>query len=699
MEQKDHIKPFLGDYIKEITAKSKGKNQYICPFCGSGTGSNETGAFTYYPETNTYHCFACGEHGDIFDLYAHQNNFDLHSDFAKIIDELSKKYGIYDKNTADTSKTKTGEREHIYKNADGSIFGKKVINKFSDGTKKAFWVLFDRDKNNFCRNTGLSGNKAPLYNADLLHSRTDNMVFVVEGEKDADTLVKWGFLATTIPNGAGFSNWIDLYNNELQNRDIIIITDNDEPGRKYGETVARNVIKTAKSLKIIPSATVWEKCPEKGDISDISQLLGEEKTRELLISALKNVNFYQSQPESDNKNKQSSAPKIMYTPIKLSDVQSEKRDFLWNPYIPIGEITVMFAAGGTGKSFATIGIAADITAGRMLPKDGEKPTNTNPERVLFISAEDTAGIIKSRMQKINSNLNNCILIKTPSNRHELKEDSFLLPQSKDDNERIEAFASLLSEVKPKLVIIDPWSVYIGDDKNMNKANDVRGITTVLTTLAKEFECAMLIIAHVNKMPQMENANNAVSGSTALIDAARSAICIRSLSADSDRRVMIHTKANYSKKGKAVCYRIIDEGDRETARFQWDGFCNLTGDDLTAAARSGKKLTDIAEEKEDEAENTQIVIDVITRISKVNKKIPISYNRFRTEIIEECGIDFLGSQPKKEIYKALSALRSHGISIEFPTGTVRGLKKDGTHEKNSKGFYIYYLTDNSMTKIM
>ena len=37
-EIKDRIKPFLPDYVQEITKKSGGKNQYICPFCNSGTG-------------------------------------------------------------------------------------------------------------------------------------------------------------------------------------------------------------------------------------------------------------------------------------------------------------------------------------------------------------------------------------------------------------------------------------------------------------------------------------------------------------------------------------------------------------------------------------------------------------------------------------------------------------------------------------
>ena len=87
------IKSFLLDYVCEITKPSKhnGKNQYICPLCNSGTGRNGTGAFTYYSDTHSYTCFACGKSGDIFTLYAEMNNLSLTSDFPQIIDDLEKK--------------------------------------------------------------------------------------------------------------------------------------------------------------------------------------------------------------------------------------------------------------------------------------------------------------------------------------------------------------------------------------------------------------------------------------------------------------------------------------------------------------------------------------------------------------------------------------------------------------------------------
>lgn len=53
-------RPYL--VLNQLT-KSKGK-QYICPICNSGTnrGLNSDGALTFYPDTNRFLCFACGEY-------------------------------------------------------------------------------------------------------------------------------------------------------------------------------------------------------------------------------------------------------------------------------------------------------------------------------------------------------------------------------------------------------------------------------------------------------------------------------------------------------------------------------------------------------------------------------------------------------------------------------------------------------------
>ncbi|MDE5737572.1 MAG: AAA family ATPase [Oscillospiraceae bacterium] len=594
-----------------------------------------------------------------------------------------------------SKRQKIGERTHIYRNADGSIFGKKVVNKFSDGSKNALWYLFNPETNNFNQIAGLSGAIAPLYNADVLYHNKDNAecpIIIVEGEKDVETLSNMEILATSLPNGGQSKQWHDeLYNDSLQAHDIIILTDNDKTGEIYGETVAKNVSKIAKSVKIISAKTIWSECPEKGDISDIAEALGQDKTIELLLDATRKVECYVDISDFEELIKDNSEifpeQKIEYSVIRLSEVQPETQKFLWNPYIPIGELTIMYAAGGTGKSFATVGIASDITTGRTLPIYGNQQVATKPERVLFISAEDNESVILNRMREARGNPNNCFVLKTPKTRKELDTESFLLPQNKDDTIRIQAFANLLEKIQPKLVIIDPWSVYIGDDKNMNKANDVRGVTSVLTVLAKEFHCAILVVAHVNKMPQTENANNAVSGSTALIDSSRSALCIRSFGADSDRRVMIQTKSNYQKKAKSVCYRIINQGENRTACFEWDGFTDLTEDDLTKSARTGKSLSDIENDNSADEENKEVAIEVIKHLAVHGQSINISYDRFREELKDECGEDFLPQKPTRFMNSLISELRACGIRVELKK--VRGILPNGEHDTHVKhGFIIH-----------
>lgn len=70
-EAKREIKPRLREYVESVTARSKGRDKYICPLCGSGTGKGRTGAFSIQTGGERWKCFACGESGDIFDLIGH----------------------------------------------------------------------------------------------------------------------------------------------------------------------------------------------------------------------------------------------------------------------------------------------------------------------------------------------------------------------------------------------------------------------------------------------------------------------------------------------------------------------------------------------------------------------------------------------------------------------------------------------------
>lgn len=61
--------------------KKAKKGGYICPWCGSGTGKNGTGALKYYEDSNRVKCHAgdCGKSGSVIDVYMATEGADLHA--------------------------------------------------------------------------------------------------------------------------------------------------------------------------------------------------------------------------------------------------------------------------------------------------------------------------------------------------------------------------------------------------------------------------------------------------------------------------------------------------------------------------------------------------------------------------------------------------------------------------------------------
>ena len=67
------------------------------------------------------------------------------------------------------------------------------------------------------------------------------IVFVVEGERDVETLRDYGFVATTNAGGAK-AHWAPQFTEALRGREVILIPDNDGPGRKRVLNIARALL-------------------------------------------------------------------------------------------------------------------------------------------------------------------------------------------------------------------------------------------------------------------------------------------------------------------------------------------------------------------------------------------------------------------------------------------------------------------------
>lgn len=108
--------------------------------------------------------------------------------------------------------------------------------------------------------------------------RNKKTVYVVEGEKDADTLASLGFCATTNPGGAskqGTSKWLPEHTEQLTGAIAVILPDNDAAGLNDRQQVAEKLSTVCESVKLLDLKKACPTLPTKGDITDMLEIMGK----------------------------------------------------------------------------------------------------------------------------------------------------------------------------------------------------------------------------------------------------------------------------------------------------------------------------------------------------------------------------------------------------------------------------------------
>lgn len=112
----------------------------------------------------------------------------------------------------------------------------------------------------------------------------EQLVFIVEGERDVDRLWSIGVPATCNAGGAG--KWKPEHSEHFERADVVIIPDGDPPGRDHAEAVAFALGTIAKRVRVLDLATAWPAMPPKGDISDWLDNGGSAEILYALVEAL-----------------------------------------------------------------------------------------------------------------------------------------------------------------------------------------------------------------------------------------------------------------------------------------------------------------------------------------------------------------------------------------------------------------------------
>lgn len=241
--------------------------------------------------------------------------------------------------------------------------------------------------------------------------------------------------------------------------------------------------------------------------------------------------------------------------IKMSEIQSQKVEWLWYPFIPYGKLTIVQGDPGDGKTTLILNIAAKLSKGEGV--DSEMKLSA-PMNVIYQSAEDgLADTVKPRLELAGADCERILVI-------DEKEKSLSMV-----DERLE---KAIVQTKARMLILDPIQAYLGCGMDMNRANEARDMTKKLGALAEKHKCAIVLIGHMNKAAGNKAAYRGM-GSIDFFAVARSVLLVGRVEGEPNIRAVIQIKNNLAAFGHPKAFQLLDEG------FSWIGDYEITADEV------------------------------------------------------------------------------------------------------------------------
>ena len=224
----------------------------------------------------------------------------------------------------------------------------------------------------------------------------------------------------------------------------------------------------------------------------------------------------------------------------------------------------------------TLDLIARLSCGSPLP-DGYRPSA--PITCAILSAEDDPNdTITPRLIAAGADLDRVFILGSVWD-----EDGIPHPWTLPNH--VTELRRYVEENEIGLVAIDPLSAFIASSVDSFKETAVRGMLLPLAIMAKSTGCAVLGVRHVRK-GATGDARDAGSGSGAFTAAARVEWIIGRDPQDQTRHIIATTKINIAPDPPSLAYRLVAaECEWETVAVRWDGFSDITANQLTAEAAS------------------------------------------------------------------------------------------------------------------
>jgi 5S rRNA maturation endonuclease (ribonuclease M5) len=277
-------------YDVVLKPKSAHELMGLCPF-----HKEKTASFSVNPEKQVFFCHGCKASGDVVHFVARMDGIPIGAALVKLTPEHLRekpyrppvtppKQSASDQSLAFASKDDKKIEWNLtdtysYTDEFGVEMFKtaKFVAEVDGKRKKKFAQKHKNEKGVWVYN--LDGVRRVLYN--LPNVMKSPVVILTEGERDCETINKLGLVATTNPMGA--EKWMDSYSDYLVGKDLIILGDNDEPGRNHVKKVLSAVAGKVKTARVCYM-------PEGKDVTEYKEILmGRGKTEGEFSVALEKI--------------------------------------------------------------------------------------------------------------------------------------------------------------------------------------------------------------------------------------------------------------------------------------------------------------------------------------------------------------------------------------------------------------------------
>ena len=359
---------FFERYLTSVKQIGGDEYQALCPFHEDSNPS-----LNFNNQKGTYFCHGCGKKGHTFHFYAKLNGLDTKRDFPKILKGIASDFGIpWEETKSHIVKT------YDYLDAEGKLYSQTVRME-----PKSFWQRRPNGNGGWITKDVWKDVKPILYNLPDVEKSQE--IIIVEGEKDADTIMSMGFCGTTCPMGA--KKWREEYNGALNGKDVVLIPDNDQEGREHMAQVGASLNGIAKSLKLLDLSDL----PSKGDVTDWFQKIGDKvEGGERLAVMIENAGLYEPP-----KTKTLEDAILEVKEFKTVDLPVKRQ--IVAPWLTEQSINLIIGLRGTGKTWFTMSLLDAVSRGDNF---GPWELRTSVP-CLYLEGEMAAQDVRERLDALN----------------------------------------------------------------------------------------------------------------------------------------------------------------------------------------------------------------------------------------------------------------------------------------------------------